>query len=299
MMFNLNSGFVFFKLAWQDARHKNDLLKPSIYSLICGLFLTLFGLVSMGLVGLQAGGQPAWLVLTGFCLIVLLFGQFAIARLFSGMTAVLFFAHLTGSRLCMSAAWQALRRRWPELLGLSVASLGTGWLHRPAANRPVSASKTSEIPDLAWTQAVYLLTPVIAIENLSLKEGLSRTSQIVKDRLLRIGADLIGVRAYNLVMSLLLGLVGLGLGLAAAVGLRGLSGGVKVGYALEIFTGVIPFSLCLLLAIVLGSFTSTAYQTCLYLWAANVERARQTNSSIGAALTPPYLAAVLGGAMLS
>ncbi len=296
-MLNLNSGFVFFKLAWQDARHKNDLLKPSIYSLVCGLFLILFGLAAMGLVGLQADGQPAWLVLTGFCLIVLLFGQIAIARLFSGMTAVLFFAHLTGSGLGMSAAWQALRRRWPELLGLRAASMGMGWFHRPAANRPISTSTTPETPDLAWTQAVYLLTPVIAIENLSLKEGLRRTSQIVRDRLLRIGADLIGVGAYNLATSLLLGLVGLGLGLAAAVGLRGLTGRAEINYPLEIFTGAIPFSLCLLLAIVLGAFTSTAYHTCLYLWAVNVEHARQTNSSIGAALTPPYLAAVLGGAV--
>ena len=296
-MFNINSCFVFFKLAWQDACHNNDLLKPSIYSLVCGLFLTLLGLVSVGLVGLQAGGQPAWLVLIGFWLAVLLFGQFAIARLFSGMTAVLFFAHLTGSRLCMSAAWQALRRRWPELLGISVASIGTGLFHRPAINWPVSASKTPEIPDLGWTQAMYLLTPVIAIENLSLKEGLRRTSQIVGDRLLRIVADLIPVRAYNLVTSFLLGLGGLGLGLAAAAGLRGLPGRAESGYALEVYTGAALFSLCLLLAIVLSSFTSTAYNTCLYVWAANVERARQTNSSIGAALTPPYLAAVLGGAM--
>jgi hypothetical protein len=296
-MFNINSGFVFFKLAWQDARHNNDLLKPSFYSLVCGLFLTLLGLVSVGLVGLRVGGQPAWLVLTGFWLAVLLFGQFAIARLFSGMTAVLFFAHLTGSRLCMSAAWQALRRRWPELLGISVASIGTGLFHRPATNRLVSTSKPPETPDLGWTQAMYLLTPVIAIENLSLKEGLRRTSQIVRDRLLRIGADVIGVRTFVLVTSLLLGLGGLGLGLAAAAGLRGLTGGTEAGYALEIVTGAVPLSLCLLLAIVLSSFTSTAYHTCLYLWAANVERARQTNSSIGAALTPPYLAAVLGGAM--
>jgi hypothetical protein len=294
-MFNLNSGFVFFKLAWQDARHTKDLLKPSIYSLVCGIFLILLGLVPLGLASLRTGGQPAWLVLIGTWLAVFM-GQFAIASLFSGMTAVLFFAHLTGSNLGMSAAWQALRWRWTDLLSMSAAYIGLGLWRQPAINQPVSTSKTPDTLDLAWTQAAYLVTPVIVIENLSLKEGLRRTSQIVGDRLLRIGADLIPVRAYNLVTSFLLGLGGLGLGLAAAAGLRGLTGRAESGYALEVYTGAALISLCLLLAIVLNSFTSTAYHTCLYVWAANVERARQTNSAIEAALTPPYLAVVLGRA---
>ena len=46
-MFDLNNGFIFFKLAWQDARRTPALLKPSLYSLVGGLFLTLLALVPL------------------------------------------------------------------------------------------------------------------------------------------------------------------------------------------------------------------------------------------------------------
>ncbi|MFH1907020.1 MAG: hypothetical protein ABIL11_06525, partial [Chloroflexota bacterium] len=57
--------------------------------------------------------------------------------------------------------------------------------------------------------------------------------------------------------------------------------------------GVILASLFIMVATVTGSYTATAYHTCLYLWARDVEKAQASGQPVRVAAPAP-LAAVLG-----
>jgi len=233
-------------------------------------------------------------VQTAAWLAALFIVQFAITSFFSGLSAPLFFAHLTGAVPDLPAAWNVLRRRGFDLLSFSAAYVGLGLWRQPRLRQPVSPAALT----LAWAQAAYLVPPVIAIENLSLKDALHRTAQIVADRLLRMGSGLIGVRAYNQALSGLLALLGLGLGLAVAAGLRASPARAVTAFNLELYTGAALFSLCGLLAVVLSAFTSTAYHTSLYVWALSVERARQAGGQQNVT-APAYLSTVLSRSRLT
>ena len=78
---------------------------------------------------------------------------------------------------------------------------------------------------------------------------------------------------------------------------RGLLGATAGGVAIGgIGLGVLIASIFIMAATLISTYTTTAYHTCLYLWARNVESARQTggstafNSNVAA---PAPLAAVL------
>ena len=66
-----------------------------------------------------------------------------------------------------------------------------------------------------------------------------------------------------------------------------------VGLALGIALGMLVFFAFTIVASVINSYTSTAYHTCLYLWARNVEKAQTAGQPIQVAAPAP-LAAVLG-----
>jgi ABC-type transport system involved in multi-copper enzyme maturation permease subunit len=66
-----------------------------------------------------------------------------------------------------------------------------------------------------------------------------------------------------------------------------------VGLVLGIALGMLIFFAFTMVASVISSYTSTAYHTCLYLWARNVEQAQTAGQPIRVAAPAP-LAAVLG-----
>ena len=69
--------------------------------------------------------------------------------------------------------------------------------------------------------------------------------------------------------------------------------GVLAGVILGIGLGGAIALGFILVAVLIGSYTSTAYHTCLYLWARDVEKAEQTGQSTGSVAAPAPLAAIL------
>jgi uncharacterized membrane protein len=65
------------------------------------------------------------------------------------------------------------------------------------------------------------------------------------------------------------------------------------GLVFGIGLGVLIFLMFTMVANVISTYTSTAYHTCLYLWARNVEVAQKTDQPIRVTAPAP-LAAVLG-----
>ncbi len=278
-MQSFRTGLAFFKQAWGNAQRKSDLLKPGLYSLLVGFILSLLALAPIGLVIIFLGsGIPGWLLIGLLC-ILLLAGQMACAELFSLMTIFLFYGHLAQGETDLKAARGALRRTWLDALILAAAGPGIALQRRLGHPSPLDAAR----PERAWLGAAYLVAPVMVIENLGLKASVRRTSQIVKDNLLRSSEHLLGVKAFNQLASILLGLAGFILGLLVGLALGGVIGAGA---------GIILASLFILAAINLAAFNRAAYHTCLYLWARRVEAVQQ-QSQAGEVLAPEMLTAAL------
>jgi hypothetical protein len=90
-----------------------------------------------------------------------------------------------------------------------------------------------------------------------------------------------------------LGFGGAILGFAICYGIIAILGAGTFGLVFGISLGVLIFLLLTMLGNVIGAYTSTAYHTCLYLWARNVEVAQKADRPMQVAAPAP-LAAVLG-----
>ncbi|NJN45033.1 MAG: hypothetical protein HC806_10150 [Anaerolineae bacterium] len=69
---------------------------------------------------------------------------------------------------------------------------------------------------------------------------------------------------------------------------------VRFGIITGITLGGLIALMFILIAVVVGSYTTTAYHTCLYLWARDVEKAQSQGLEGGSVSAPKPLGAVLG-----
>jgi hypothetical protein len=133
----------------------------------------------------------------------------------------------------------------------------------------------------------------MVIEDMSLTEAAKRVAQIVKDNLLLVGISTVGVRAVTGLIGFVLGIGGAVIGFGVGYGMIAVLGTGTFGLVIGIGLGFLIFLMFTMVASVISSYTSTAYHTCLYLWARNVEVAQQADQPIRVAAPAP-LAAVLG-----
>jgi hypothetical protein len=132
----------------------------------------------------------------------------------------------------------------------------------------------------------------MVIEDINLKDALKRAGNIIKNNLLLVGISTVGVKTVNGLIGFLLGALGIGLGFGVGFGIITITNTSTFGLVSGIGLGVIIASIFIMVATVVTSYTATAYHTCLYLWARDVEKARASGSS-AQVLAPGPLAAVL------
>lgn len=303
-MQSFSRGWSFLQQAWQMAFKDKDLLKPSIFALIAGAIVTVIGIIPIiavvfffdtsGLIG------RALLFIFGA---ILVFAHFIVSYVFSGMTVYLIYQYLTEGDGKMSTAWSIVQRDFLDLATLAAASTAVSLL-RSAANRNRGRSGIGAIGanvlsaaagflEVLWTEAAFLILPAMVIEDLSLVEGGKRVAQIVKNNLLLVGISTVGVRAVTGLIGFLLGVGGAVLGFGIGYGLIYVLGSGTLGLVAGIGLGMLIFFAFTIVASVVNSYTSTAYHTCLYLWARNVEKAQIAGQPMQVAAPAP-LAAVLG-----
>jgi hypothetical protein len=235
---------------------------------------------------------------------VLVFAHFVVSYVFSGMTVYLIYQYLTEGDGKMSTAWSIVQRDFFDLVTLAAASTAVSLL-RSAAQRnrnrrggigAIGASVLSAAAgflEVLWTEAAFLILPAMVIEDLNLMDGGKRVAQIVRDNLILVGISTVGVRAVTGLIGFLLGIGGAILGLVIGYGIIFVSGSSTIGLTIGIVLGMMIFFAFTIVASVINSYTSTAYHTCLYLWARNVEQAQAAGQPIRIAAPAP-LAAVLG-----
>src|SRR3972149_1708034 len=130
------------------------------------------------------------------------------------------------------------------------------------------------------------------IEDLDLGKGLKRATYMIKNNLLLVAVSEVGVSGIVGLMTFLLVFAAIVLGLVIAVGLAGLG---SVGLVVGIILAVLIGGAVIALATAAGSYITTAYHTCLFLWARDVEKAQAGQREARSVAAPAPLAAVLGG----
>jgi hypothetical protein len=297
-MQSFSRGWSFLKEAWQMAFKDKDLIKPSIYSLVVGFFVSVVFLIPMigsaFIFGDQSGVGRVLIFVFG---VVLVFAQYSVGYIFSAMTIYLVYGYLAEGDGVMSKAWDIVKREWPNIISLAAASTAVNILKNAVRGRGRSAGRNvlSGLINTVWTEAAFLILPVMVIENINLKDALKRVGNIIKNNLLLVGISTVGVRVVNGFIGFLLGAVGIALGFGAGLGIISLTSSTTLatlGIATGIGLGVILAGIFIMVATVVTSYTSTAYHTCLYLWARDVEKAQASGSSVQVRAPAP-LAAVL------
>jgi hypothetical protein len=303
-MQSFSRGWSFLQQAWGMAFKDKDLIMPSIYSLIVGGIVSIVGAIPIIIVAIFLGdagriGQFVLAIMGG----VLVFVNFVVTYVFSGMTAYLIYEYLTTGNGRMSTAWSIVRRDFLDLVTLAAVSTAVNMLKQAAQrNRGRGGiggivagviSSAAGLLEVLWTEVSFLILPAMVIEDMSLKDAAKRVAQIVKDNLLLVGISTVGVRAVTGLIGFVLGFGGLLLGLGLGYGIITVMGTSTVGLVLGIGLGLMLFLFSTMIASVISTYTTTAYHTCLYLWARNVEVAQAAGQPARVAAPAP-LAAVLG-----
>ncbi len=294
-MESIRRGFGFFKQAWQMAFADRDLIKPTMYALIVGLVVSVIGLIPIFLVAIFFGDTQIGNILTYVLGGILVFVQYTVSYIFSSMTIYLIFGYLSEGDGRIDKAWSIVRRDFLDIISLAAASTGVKILEGivRGRNRRGGRNLAANLINTIWTEATYLVLPAMVIEDIGLRDGLKRATQIVKDNLLLVGVSTVGVGFVTGLIGFLLGTTGVVLGFGVGFGLVSLLGSSTLSIILSIsIGGAIAFSL-ILLAVLIGSYSTTAYHTCLYLWARDVERAQGSTQLIAEISAPAPLASVL------
>lgn len=303
-MQSFSRGWSFLKQAWSMALKDKDLIKPSIYALIVGSIVSAIGAIPIIITALLLGdagrlGQVILAVMGA----ALVFVNFVVSYVFSGMTVYLIYEYLTKGDGRMSTAWSIVRRDFLDLVTLAAVSTAVNMVKQAARrsrNRRglggIAAgiiSSAAGLLEVLWTEVSFLILPAMVIEDMNLANAAKRVAQIVKDNLLLVGISTVGVRAVTGLIGFVLGFGGLVLGAGIGYGIIALLGTTTLGLVLGIGLGLMIFLFSTMVASVISTYTTTAYHTCLYLWARNVEVA-QTAGEPAPVTAPAPLAAVLG-----
>lgn len=291
MFTSIQRGFGFLGQAIDLARKDSDLLKPSLYSLLVSAVVAVVGAAPLVVVALLAGDSQPGKISLYVLGALLIFAQYAVAYVFSGMTAYLVYEYLTEGDGRMDQAWAIVRRDGLDLISLAAAStlvkLLENALRGNGSRRNVGGSVAAGLINTVWTTATYFVLPAMVIEDLSLPQALKRATYIVKNNFMLVAVTEVGVGIVVGLVGFLMGLVAVALGVVVFLAL------VNVSLVLAIIAAVLVAGLPLALITAFTSYVTTAYHTCLFLWAREAEKAVSLGQTTQAARVPAPLAAVL------
>lgn len=296
-MESFSRGWSFLKQAWAMAFKDKDLLKPSVYALIVGMIVSVIGIIPIIIAAIALGDSQIGRIIIGLLGAIMMFVQFVVTYIFSGMTIYLIYGYLTEGDGHMDKAWAIVRRDFFDIVTLAAVSTAVGLLRNAAQRNRRGvvgnlANAATGLLQTLWTEAAYLILPAMVIDDLNLKNGVLRAGKIVKENLLLIGISTVGVRFLTGLIGFIFGVIGFVVALAIGGGLAYVSNGNTIITVLGIAIGVLFFFTVVMLATLFSSYTNTAYHTCLYIWARNVEVAQVEGRSIQVAAPAPLAAAL-------
>ncbi len=275
-------AWVFMREALTMAFRDKDLLLPPIFSIIASTVFLVAALLTIHALGLweqfSSEGERYNAVQIVIALVTA-FIFYAISYFFTGMTVHLINVHLRGRDAQLGSAFADALKNLPALLLLAGASAVISLLtsrRRREGGISVGDMVGGAIQRL-WTVVVYLILPIIMLEDAPFFKAFGRAKEIHTRNLVPIAIGEIGV----IIVNRIIGFVAI---LLAIVGVVGLS---VVGGTLALIPALIVAGIWIAVVMAYTNFVRTAYYTCLYLWA--VERAAAAED---AAVPQPLAAAM-------
>jgi hypothetical protein len=293
-MESFKRGWDFLKQSWQMALADRDLLKPSVYALFAGFAVTLVLVIPIGFITFLLRNSQVGEVIIYVLGALLIFIQYIVGYIFSAMTVYLIYGYLAEGDGKLDKARAIARRDFWDIASLAAASTLVNLVKSAVRGKGSSGGRNliAGLIESVWTEAAYLILPAMIIEDINLKDGIKRATQIIRDNLLLVGISTVGVKAVTGLIGFLLGALGIGLGIGVGFGIISASQGSGVGLITGVTLGILIATPFIMFATILSTYTGTAYHTCLYLWARDVERARLTGQT-NEVTAPSPLAAVL------
>ena len=298
-MQSFSRGWNFLKQAWGMAFKDKDLLKPSIYALIVGMIISVIGIIPIIITVIAFGGNELGNIVIGVLSAILMFIQFTVTYVFSAMTIRLIYGYLTTGDARMDEAWDIVRRDFFDILTLAAVSTIVGVLRNMANNNRKNnvlgsiLRSAMRAVEALWTEAALLVLPAMVIDDLNLKDGLARIVKITKENFLLIGISFVGVRWVTGLIGFVFVVLGLILAFAIGGGIAFVAGGSTPILVIGITIGALIFFTFVMVSSLFSSYTSTAYHTCLYIWARDVAKANVEGHATQHIAAPAPLAAAL------
>jgi ABC-type transport system involved in multi-copper enzyme maturation permease subunit len=231
---------------------------------------------------------------------ILIFVHYVVSYLFSGMTVYLIYGYLSEGDGRMDKAFAKVQREFWNIISLAavstVVNMFTNRLRNTRSRRGganLVGGALGGLIETVWTEASYLILPAMMIEDANLATGIKRATQIAKGNLLLIGVSTVGVRWITGFISFVLGAIGLVFGLGVGFGLISLFNSSTIALIIGIGLGAMIFFVFVMVASLISSYTMTAYNTCLFLWARDVEKAQAQGNPIQVVAPAPLAAALV------
>ena len=163
-MQSFSRGWSFLTQAWGMAFKDKDLIRPSIYALLVGAIVSILGIIPIVGAYLLLGNSGIGQVLTFALGALMVFVNFVVTYVFSGMTAYLIFGYLSEGDGRMDRAWAIVKRDFFDILTLAAASTAVNML-KSLANRRNQRGGANILAGLArsavglmevlWTEAAF------------------------------------------------------------------------------------------------------------------------------------------------
>jgi hypothetical protein len=256
---SVSKGWSFIKAAFAMARDNKKLLAPSIYQVLISIAYFVAWVAALVVI------DPHWSDGTWTAVGALAtFGSFLIFYFFCGITVNMVDVHLKGGTPSVAEGARDAAKNFLAIVFLaSVSTIVDLLVNSMRRDRNILGRIIAGIVDAVWTTVTFLLLPTIIIEDAGFTDALRRVRALHKGNLLLIGVGEVGVRAVT-------GLIGL-VWFLLTFGVLYLDFTTLHGTAALVVAFVVGGGMLALFA-AFATFVRMAYYTCLYLWAADVEK---------------------------
>ncbi|MCS7265578.1 MAG: zf-TFIIB domain-containing protein [Armatimonadetes bacterium] len=260
-------GLTFIVSAFRLLKENPQFILPILLNIALGFaLLVLLGLGVWAMSGFAVGIElNRWLetgqVLLIAAAVIWYLATVTLGFFFKGAVVSMVDAYLKGRPVSLSIAFRDALKNADRLLALALFNILIGWLSSMLSNR----RGTLWLGDIIRTiteVVTYLLLPIIIVEDTGLVAAVKRGIELYRRHLLPIAAGEVGVRLVSNILNFfaVTGVVFV-VALLAPFGILPLA----IGASISAIFAAIVWSV--------NAFITTAYHTCLYLWAVEYERA--------------------------
>lgn len=256
-------GWSFIKAAFAMARENKKLLAPSLYQVLVSIVYWVGWIAALVAMDPQ-WSDGTWAVVGA----IATFGSFLVFYFFCGMTVNMVDVHLKGGTPSVGEGARDAAKNFVAIVFLALVSTIIELFARAARDNDSIVGKIiAGIVEAIWTTLSFLLLPAIIIEDAGFGSAMKRVRELHKGNLLLIGIGEVGVRG----VTALIGFVWMLLIVGVVYGTFSAFSGTTA-LVIVILVGGTMLSLYAAFA----TYLRMAYYTCMYLWAAEVEKQGQS-----------------------